>query len=263
MDLGLAGKAAVVTGGTSGIGLATADVLLAEGAHVAICGRDISRLDRARIELEGRHGAGKLITANADITRSDQVNAFADKVAKAFGAVDLLVNNAGEGRLSKFADTTDEAWRAELEQKFFGQINTLRAFIPLLQKAASPAIVGVNSLLALQPEPHMVCTSSARAGVQSLLKSMASELAPKVRVNTIVLGVIESGQWYRRFEIMGKPGQTRDEWLVEQARMRHIPLERFGKPEEVARAAAFLGSPAASYITGATLEISGGVSRFI
>ncbi len=263
MDLGLAGRAAVVTGGTSGIGLATADVLLAEGARVAICGRDISRLDRARAELEAKHGAGRLVTATADITRSDQMNAFADKVAKTFGALDMLVNNAGEGRLSKFADTTDEAWRAELEQKFFGQIHTLRAFIPLLQKAASPAIVGVNSLLALQPEAHMVCTSSARAGVQSLLKSMAGELAPKVRVNTIVLGVIESGQWHRRFETAGKPGQTREEWLVEQAKLRHIPLQRFGKPEEVARAVAFLGSPAASYITGATLEISGGVSRFI
>lgn len=263
MDLGLAGKTAAITGGTSGIGLATASLLLAEGARVAICGRDVGRLESARGELEAEHGSGNLIAEPADVTKADQMKAFAQRIARSFGTLDLLVNNAGEGRLSKFADTTDEAWRAELEQKFFGQINTLRAFIPLLKKSGSPAIVGVNSLLALQPEPHMVCTSAARAGVQSLLKSMAAELAPHVRVNTVVLGVIESGQWHRRFETMGKPGQTRDEWLVEQAQMRHIPLQRFGKPEEVARAVAFLGSPAASYITGATLEISGGVSRFI
>lgn len=263
MDLGLAGKTAVVTGGTSGIGLATADVLLAEGSRVAICGRDLARLEQARTELEARHGSGNLVAEPADVTKPAQMNAFAARVARSFGTLDLLVNNAGEGRLSTFADTADDAWRAELEQKFFGQINTLRAFIPLLRKSGAPAIVGVNSLLALQPEPHMVCTSAARAGVQSLLKSMAGELAPHIRVNTVVLGVIESGQWHRRFETMGKPGQTRDEWLVEQAKARHIPLQRFGKPEEVARAVAFLGAPVAGYITGATLEISGGVSRFI
>ena len=82
------------------------------------------------------------------------MTAFAERVARSFGTLDLLVNNAGEGRLSNFADTTDEAWRAELEQKFFGQIHSVRAFIPLLRRAAAPAIVGVNSLLALQPEPH-------------------------------------------------------------------------------------------------------------
>jgi NAD(P)-dependent dehydrogenase (short-subunit alcohol dehydrogenase family) len=263
MDLGLSGKTSVVTGGTSGIGMATADLLLAEGARVAICGRNPERLDEARSELERRHGSGNLVAETADVTKAATMQAFAARVGRSFGTLDLLVNNAGEGRLSTFAETTDEAWRAELEQKFFGQINTLRAFVPLLRKSGEPAIVGVNSLLALQPEPHMVCTSAARAGVQSLLKSMAGELAPHVRVNTIVLGVIESGQWHRRFTTMGKPGQSRDEWLVQEAKARHIPLQRFGRPEEVARAVAFLGSPAASYITGATLEISGGVSRFI
>ena len=263
MDLSLAGRTAVVTGGTSGIGLATADVLLAEGARVAICGRSLERLETARTELEAKHGSSNLVAETCDVTKADQVDALARRVARSFGTLDLLVNNAGEGRLSTFADTTNEAWWAELEHKYFGQINSLRAFIPLLRKSGTPAIVGVNSLLALQPEAHMVCTSAARAGVQSLLKSMAGELAPQIRVNTIVLGVIESGQWHRRFETMGKPGQTRDEWFVEQAQARHIPLQRFGKPEEVARAVAFLGSPAAGYITGATLEISGGVSRFI
>lgn len=263
MDLGLSGKTAVITGGTSGIGMATADLLLAEGVRVAICGRGAERLEQARAELERRHGSGNLIAETADVTKADTLEALAARVGRSFGTLDLLVNNAGEGRLSTFAETTDEAWRAELEQKYFGQINTLRAFIPLLRKSGQSAIVGVNSLLALQPEPHMVCTSAARAGVQSLLKSMAGELAPHIRVNTIVLGVIESGQWHRRHETMGKPGQSREAWLVEQAKIRHIPLQRFGKPEEVAQAIAFLGSPAACYITGATLEISGGVSRFI
>ena len=263
MDLGLNGKAAVVTGGSSGIGLATADLLLAEGARVAICGRDKTRLENARKQLSAKHGDSRLVTTSCDVTKADQVKAFADSVATAFGGLDLLVTNAGEGRLSTFADTSDETWRAELDLKFFSQIHPIRAFQPMLRRSAAPAIVGVNSLLALQPEPHMVCTSAARAGVQSLLKSLATELAPQLRVNSIVLGVIESGQWHRRFETQGKPGQSRHDWLVEQAKARHIPLARFGVPDEAARAIVFLGSPAASYITGATLEISGGVSRFI
>ena len=263
MDLGLGGKAIVITGGTSGIGLATADLGLGEGARVAICGRDAGRLEAARDLLAGKHGAARLIAQRCDVIDPAQVKDFAAAVEQRFGALDLLVNNAGQGRLSRFKDTTDEIWRAELELKFFSQIHSVRAFEPLLRKSASPAIVGVNSLLAYQPEPHMVCTSAARAGVQSLLKSLATELAPQIRVNSIMLGLVESGQWRRRFAEMGKPGQTKDEWLDAWARERGIPAGRFGQPEEAARAILFLGSPAASYITGASLEVSGGVSRYI
>lgn len=127
----------------------------------------------------------------------------------------------------------------------------------------SAAIVAVNALLSVEPEPHMVCTSAARAGVQNLMKSLATEFAPHIRVNSVLLGTIDSDQWRRRFEARSNTGQTREEWLTSLARDRKIPLGRFGDPEEVARAIAFLGSPAASYITGASLEISGGMSRHI
>ncbi|MFT8242925.1 SDR family oxidoreductase [Roseomonas sp. BN140053] len=261
MDLGYSGRTAVVTGGTSGIGLATARLLLAEGARVAICGRDAGRLERARDTLGG---GDQLFAHRCDVLRREEVEAFAAAVAEwGGGALDLLVNNAGQGRVSTFAETTDAAWYEELELKFFSQVLPLRAFKPLLDRAAAPAIVGVNSLLAVQPEAHMVCTSAARAGVQSLLKSLATEFAPHIRVNSILLGLVDSGQWQRRFEARPDQAQSRDSWFGDLARKKGIPLGRLGDPEEPARAILFLGSPAASYVTGASLEVSGGVSRHI
>lgn len=262
MDLGLAGRTIVVTGGTSGIGLATAGLFLNEGAKVAICGRDEARLAKASADLEERF-AGKVMAHRCDVTKKEDVEAFAAAVQKWAGGADILINNAGQGRMSTFATTTDEQWRAELDLKFFSQIHPVRAFQPLLEKSTAAAILAVNSLLAYQPEPYMVCTSAARAGVQSLVKSLATEFAPRIRVNSVMLGLIDSGQWERRFQARENKAQTRDEWMVELTKTKHIPFARLGLPDEVARAIVFLASPAASYVTGASLEISGGISRYI
>lgn len=262
MDLGLKDTVAVVTGGTSGIGLAAAKILLAEGARVAICGRDAERLAKAKAQLAAV-APKAFLAETCDVLKADQVNAFADKVRAWAGRLDLLVNNAGQGRASTFETTTDAQWREELELKFFSQLLPIRAFRPLLDASPAPSIVAINSLLSLQPEPHMVCTSAARAGVQNLMKSLAAEFAPRIRVNTILLGLVDSGQWQRRFDARPDKSQTREEWYGAHARGKQIPLGRLGEPEEPARAIVFLGSPAASYITGASLEVSGGVSRFI
>lgn len=263
MDLGLAGRVAVVTGGTSGIGLATARVFLAEGAAVAVCGRDETRLAAAKASLEANAAEGKLLALRCDVLDKDAVGRFAAAVGQWAGRCDILVNNAGQARMSTFADTTDAAWREELELKFFSQIHPVRAFKPLLERSDAAAILTVNSVLSYEPEPPMVATAAARAGAQSLVKSLARELAPRIRVNAVMLGWIESGQWERRFAARTDPAQTREAWYAEIARARQIPLERLGKPEEVARAIAFLCSPAAAFITGARLEISGGTSRHI
>src|ERR1700736_6776321 len=263
MNLELRDKVAVVTGGTSGIGLATARVFLDEGALVAICGRDATRLAAAESALLGNEPHERLLALQCDVLDKQAVERFATAVEQWSGRCDILVNNAGQARLTTFAETTDEAWREELELKFFSQIHPIRAFKPLLDKSDAAAILAVHSLLAYQPEPYMVATSAARAGAQNLLKSLAREFAPHIRVNSVMLGLVDSGQWERRFAAREDPSQTREDWYAEIARTRHIPMQRLGRPDEVARAIAFLCSPTAGFITGAQLEISGGTSRHI
>lgn len=256
------GQVAVVTGGSSGIGLATARLLLEQGASVAICARGEGRLADVALVLKRDFGETRVLARAFSVLEPAANQAFADEVAATFGTCDLLVNNAGQGRISTFADTSDDDWRAELDLKLFSQIYPTRAFLPLLQEA-NGAIVAVNSLLAYQPEPHMVCTSSARAAVQNLVKSLSIELAPKVRVNSVLMGLIGSGQWTRRFAEREDQSMSREEWYSALARKKGIPLGRLGDPAEAAAAIAFLGSRAASYITGAQLDVSGGLARFI
>jgi NAD(P)-dependent dehydrogenase (short-subunit alcohol dehydrogenase family) len=262
----LAGRVAVVTGGSSGIGLAAVELLLECGAAVALCGRNAGRLESAVAGLRARHAGARLFAQPCDVLDGPSVRAFAAASEAALGPASMLVNNAGQGRVSTFADTDDAAWTEELHLKFFSVINPTRAFLPQLaaQRAVlgDAAIVCANSLLARQPEPHMVATSAARAGLLNLVRSMATEFAPQgVRVNGILIGLVESGQWRRRFEAREDKSQDWAAWSGRLAQDKHIPLGRLGLPTEAARAILFLASPLASYTTGSHIDISGGLSR--
>ncbi|MFM0553339.1 SDR family oxidoreductase [Paraburkholderia sediminicola] len=264
IQIDLTGQVAVVTGGSSGIGLATAELFLRAGASVAICGRDSERLAQAETALKAQFPQAQLLARRCDVLDAEDVKAFAEAVQTRFGRTDMLINNAGQGRVSTFADTTDDAWREELDLKYFSVIRPTRAFLPMLRDAANPSVVCVNSLLALQPEPHMVATSSARAGVQNLLKSLAVELAPqRIRVNSILIGIVESGQWRRRYAKEAQPGQSWEDWTAELARKKNIPLGRFGLPEEAAQALFYLATTLSSYTTGSHIDVSGGVARHV
>jgi len=264
----LAGRVAVVTGGSSGIGLAAVQVLLAAGAAVAFCGRNEERLQSAVQHLRAQFPAARLFTQKCDVLRTPEVEAFAANAADALGPAAMLINNAGQGRVSTFATTDNQAWIDELQLKFFSVILPTRAFLPQLaaerQRLGDASMTCANSLLARQPEPHMVATSAARAGILNLVRSLATEFAPQgVRVNGILIGVVDSGQWRRRFAARDNPNQDWQAWSAEQAAQRHIPLGRFGRPEEAARALVFLASPLASYTTGSHIDVSGGSSRSI
>ena len=264
LSIDLSSTTVAITGGSSGIGLATAGLFLQAGAAVAICGRDPNRLHAAEQTLRATHPQARLLAFPADVLDAAQMQRFADATAQSFGSADILVNNAGQGRVSTFADTTDAAWTDELQLKFFSLLRPIRAFLPLLERGPRGAIVCVNSLLALQPEPHMVATSAARAGAQNLVRSLATEFAPKgVRVNAILIGLVESGQWRRRFDAREDKSVDWPAWTSALAGRKGIQLGRLGKPEEAAQAIFFLATPLSSYTTGSHIDVSGGLARHI
>jgi NAD(P)-dependent dehydrogenase (short-subunit alcohol dehydrogenase family) len=261
MDLDLNGRTVLVTGASSGVGLATVDLLLQEGANVVACARDVGRLDAAIAGLGA--DPDKVHTGSCDVRDTEQVAALVEQGVQRFGGLDGLCNNAGQSRMKPLAETTLDDWRDELDLKFASVLNTVTAAVPHLRKSSAPAIVNVNAVLARQPEPRLITTSAARAGLLNLTKSLSLELAPdRIRVNSVCLGLVDTGQWSRRYAESGTD-LSFEEWQSEIAADRGIALGRFGTGEEVASMIVMLLSGRASYVTGAALDVCGGVARYV
>lgn len=262
MDMCLDDAVVMVTGGSSGVGLATVQLLLEEGAAVATCGRSADRLASALDPLRADVG-DRLFWQACDVRESGAVSALVQATVGRFGRLTGLVNNAGQSRVSTFATTSTDDWRDELELKLLSVVNTVSAAQPYLAAAEAAAIVNVNSVLARQPEPHLVATSAARAGVLSLSRSLAAELAPAgIRVNSVNLGLIDTGQWQRRYEA-AETELTYERWSAAIAADRGIQLGRFGRADEVAALIVTLLSPRSSYVTGGSVDVGGGVHRYV
>ncbi len=254
MDLGLKGKVAVVTGGTEGIGKATALKLAQEGAKVAICARRVELLDKTACEI-GKTGAEVLAFA-ADMSKPADIERFMQAVIGRFGRLDILVNNAGTSARGKFLEVDDAAWSADLELKLFGAIRCTRLAVPHMKKQGGGRIVNITISSAKQPGAQSMPTSVSRAAGLALTKALSKEYAAdNILVNTVCIGKIKSGQHERRIK---SEGLDANEYYARTA--KEIPLGRVGEPAEVANVIAFLVSDAASYVTGSSINLDGGIS---
>jgi 3-oxoacyl-[acyl-carrier protein] reductase len=262
MDLGLQGKVAIVTGGSEGIGRATAQALGREGARVVICARRADILERAAQDVAEATGA-EIVPVPADVRNHADVERVIQTAVDRFGRLDILVNNAGTSAAGEFESITDDAWQADLELKLFGAIRAIRAAVPHLRQAGGGSIVNLLNLAAKQPGARSMPTSVSRAAGMALMKALSKELAPhNIRVNGVMIGLIKSGQNARRWQREGAD-ESLDEFYDRNAKRMGIPLGRVGEAEEVGDLITFLCSSRGAYISGVAINMDGGLSGVV
>lgn len=260
MELHLDGRKAVVTGGSKGLGRAIAGELAREGADVAICSRDREEVSQAGKELEAH---GRVVFARAaDVTDPDQVKQFVAESASALGGIDILVNNAGRAHPGTFETLTDEDWKEDLDVKLFSMIRCSREVLPHMKARGGGRIININAVQGKSPDPRFFATTTDRAACLAFTKALSIELAPEgVLVNSVNIGFVVTPQWANIHQHRA-PELSEDEFFARMAEA-DVPLGRFGNPDEVSGMVAFLASDRASYITGASIDIAGGMGRYI
>ena len=254
MELGLKGKVAVITGGTQGIGKATAQKLAAEGASVVIVARGQEGLDAVAAEIRG--AGGKVATVSADVSKPEDCDRVIAEALKAFGGVDILVNNAGTSATGAFESVTDGAWQADFDLKLFGVVRLIRLALPQMKARGGGRIVNVTNIGAKQPGAKTMPTTVTRAAGQAMTKALSKEYAPhQILVNSVCIGLVRAGQHEKRAAREGVDVESIYENLG-----KNIPIGRVGRADEAANVIAFLVSEAASFVTGSSINIDGGAS---
>jgi len=262
MELGIAGQVALVTGGSMGIGKATAMVLAREGVHVALCARGKDRVQQAADEIARATGV-KTMAAPADCTRTDDVKRMVGEVAARFGRIDILVNSAGAAKAGPFTTLSDADWLESLDLKLLGTMRVTREVFPLMQRQKGGRILVIIGTFAQQPSAWATPAGAANSGLVNFVKAVAEEGAKdRILVNGVSPGLVNTD----RFQYIVKK-RAADSGVSEQAAreslMSSLPLGRIIEPEEVGAAAAFLCSRHAGYITGTVLCMDGGTLKGI
>lgn len=258
MDIQMNGRTAIVTGASKGLGLAVATQFCACGAEVVIAARGAEALEAARRALAETYGA-KIAAVQCDVSTADGVRQLYDGAMRAFGKVDIIVNNAGVSRASPFEATSDEEWQADLDLKLFAAIRLSRLVWPQMKERRWGRIINVLNTGAKAPGLNSLPTTASRAAGMALTKALSKEGAPfGVLVNALLVGRIESDQWVRKAE---KTGVALDAVLAEMG--ADIPAGRVGRADEFAAMACFLASDLASYIAGTAINVDGGASPVV
>jgi 3-oxoacyl-[acyl-carrier protein] reductase len=256
MDLGIQGKRAIVTGASRGIGRETARELLEAGARVAICARTEGPLEQTRRELSA--GADVLAVV-ADMSVEADIERLVREVAERFGGVDILVNNAGTMYSGRFDALTDVGLRGQLDTKLFGFMRAIRLVAPGMRARRWGRIVNVIGGAGKEPDPYMLGSGITNSAILNLTKALSAELgADNVLVNAVCPGWVDTGLWRRNAAGLATELGAASEDEARRAAARKNALARFGRPEELAGAIAFLCSARASFITGVSLNIDGG-----
>src|SRR4029453_10642144 len=261
MDLGLQGKVAIVTGSSEGIGYATAHALAREGVRVVLCARREPLLAEARDTIARETGA-ELLAVPCDVQQLPDVQRLTTETMQRFGAIHILVNNAGSVPSKQFTDVDDAMWHQILEGKLLNYIRVTREVVPYIQKAGWGRIISIAGTAGWQPSVTTMANGLSNAAVINWTKSMSLQYAADgILVTTIAPGSIETRRQRNRQREADIRGVSLDEVLKEG--WRDIPLQRFGRPEEIAAVVVFLASQQSSYMTGTCVTVDGGRTRGI
>jgi NAD(P)-dependent dehydrogenase (short-subunit alcohol dehydrogenase family) len=258
MDLELKGKVAVITGGSVGIGLAVAEALAKEGVQLALCARERERVEKVAAGIAAEYGV-KAVGVAADVAKSEDITAFVAVVEKTFGAVDILINNAGTGSNETIMDAPDEKWQYYWDLHVIAAVRLAKALVPLMQKQGGGVIINNASICAKQPSAYEPIYNTSKAALMMLSKCMSSELIKlNIRVNCINPGLILTPDWWKTAGWLTEgTDQTPAQYLDKTAKDL-TPIGRFATPAELADFFVFLCSPRASYCVGSTYYVDGG-----
>ena len=262
MDLGLRGKVAIVAASSKGIGKAAAAGFAAEGARVTMLARNEAELRKAAEEIRDRYRAD-VLAIPGDVTKDADIRRLVEQTVERWGAVNILVANAGGPPPGSFADLDDAGWKAAFELTLLSVVRMVREVRPHMQRAGGGAIVTLQSTSVKVPLEDMILSNSIRSGVIGLAKTLSQELAKDgIRVNTVLPGAILTDRL--RSTMLGraqKLGRGFEE--IRRARETDIPLGQLGDPEDVANMIVFLASDRARYVTGVTIQVDGGAVRSV